>query len=136
MMAKVILRKLENAFTDLYFTFSCIVPCDLNHDGFPDLFIGGRTVPWGYGQTPSFLFSLNDGTGKFKDVTSTYAPDLSNEGMVTSAIWTDINNDGQNDLVVCSEWGTIDAFINNKGKFSKKVLTRKQGYGILFTSGY
>jgi ASPIC and UnbV. len=122
------LKKLDNAFNDLYFTFSCIVPCDLNHDGYPDLFLGGRAVPWGYGQTPPSYFLLNDGSGKFKDVTSTYAPELKNEGMVTSAIWTDINNDGQNDLVVCSEWGTIDAFINTNGKFNKKVLSNKKGF--------
>ncbi len=44
--------KLENAFTDLYLTASSVVPYDFNGDGFIDLFIGGRAVPWEYGQMP------------------------------------------------------------------------------------
>jgi hypothetical protein len=121
-------KRLENAFGKMNFTFSCAVPYDFNGDGYVDLFVGGRVVPWQYGQIPQSYLLQNDGTGKFIDVTPKYASELSKEGMVTQAIWYDIDKDGDKDLIICSEWGTIDAFINDKGKFTKKVLTDKKGW--------
>ena len=120
--------KLPNAFTNLYETFSCIVPCDFNGDGFIDLFLGGRAIPQTYGEIPHSYLLQNDGTGKFVDVTEKYAKDLSEIGMVTNAVWCDINKDGNKDLVVSCEWGGITAFINANGKFIKKQLTDKNGW--------
>jgi hypothetical protein len=120
--------KKEDAFSDLYYTFSCVAPCDFNGDGFIDLFLGGRDVPWEYGQIPHSYLLQNDGTGKFKDVTDKYSKELSQVGMVTNAIWYDIDKDGDKDLLVCSEWGGINVFINDKGKFTKQVITDKQGW--------
>jgi len=121
-------KKLENAFTKLYYTFSCVIPYDFNGDGFVDLFVGGRAVPSAYGEIPHSYLLQNDGTGKFTDVTDKYAKDLSHIGMVTQAIWYDIDKDGDKDLIVCCEWGGITAFINNKGNFTKHILTDKQGW--------
>ena len=120
--------KLQNAFTNLYETFSCVVPYDFNGDGFVDLFLGGRAIPWEYGEVPRSYLLQNDGTGKFTDVTEKYAKDLSRIGMVTSAVWCDINKDGNKDLIVSCEWGGITAFLNDKGKFIKKQLTDKTGW--------
>lgn len=122
------LTKLDNAFQGIYLTASCVVPCDYNKDGFIDLFVGGRAVPWAYGEIPPSYLLQNDGTGKFRDVTSSVAKDLLHEGMVTNAIWTDIDNDGDNDLIISLEWGGIDAFVNDHGHFNKKVLTDKKGW--------
>ena len=72
-----------------------IAAYDFNGDGYVDLFIGGRVVPFHYGETPSSYLLMNDGTGKFKDVTNQYAKKLSNVGMVTNAIWYDIDKDGE-----------------------------------------
>jgi hypothetical protein len=120
--------RLQNAFPNLYETFSCVVPYDFNGDGFTDLFLGGRTIPWEYGKTPRSYLLQNDGTGKFIDVTDKYAKELADVGMVTDAIWYDIDKDGDKDLIVCCEWGGIYAFINNKGNFTKRVLSDKQGW--------
>ena len=120
--------KLENAFTNLFLTASTVVPYDFNGDGFIDLFIGGRAVPWEYGQVPQSYLLMNDKTGKFTDVTKMYAPELSLAGFVTQALWFDIDKDGDKDLLVSLEWGGIEAFINNKGKFTKKILTNKNGW--------
>ena len=70
----------------------------------------------------------NDGTGKFKDVTTARAKELSNAGFVTQAVWNDLDNDGDKDLLVSLEWGGIDAYINNKGVFAKKPLIDKNGW--------
>lgn len=120
--------RLKNAFENVYLTASCVVPYDFNNDGFIDLFIGGRTVPWEYGQTPRSYLLQNDGTGKFKDVTGTRAKELANAGLVTQATWCDLDKDGDKDLVVSLEWGGVDAYINNNGAFSKKSLINKKGW--------
>ena len=120
--------KKEDAFENLYLTASSIVAYDFNGDGFIDLFIGGRTVPWEYGQIPQSYLLLNDTKGEFKDVTATYAPELSKAGFVTQALWFDIDKDGDKDLLISTEWGGILAFINNKGHFTKKVLSDKKGW--------
>jgi hypothetical protein len=120
--------KLQDAFRNIYLTASCVAAYDFNNDGYVDLFIGARTVPWEYGQTPQSYLLQNDGTGKFKDVTSVYAKDLVNVGFVTNATWFDIDKDGDKDLLISLEWGGIVAFINNNGKLEKKVISDKKGW--------
>ena len=119
--------KLDNGFDNLYVNASCVAPCDFNDDGKVDLFIGGRSVPGEYGQIPRSYLLQNDGTGHFKDVTEKFANGLAHIGLVTSAIWYDLNKDGEKDLILSLEWGGIVAFINHHGEFSKKVLTEKKG---------
>jgi len=121
-------KKLDNAFTNLYETYSCILPYDFNHDGYVDLFLGGRAVPWEYGQTPHSHLLQNDGTGKFIDVTDKYAKEISQIGMVTNGVWFDIDKDGDKDLLLCCEWGGIECFINNNGHFTQKHLSDKKGW--------
>ena len=120
--------KLDNAFDSLYITASCVVPYDFNGDGYEDLFIGGRVVPWEYGQIPQSYLLLNNRKGKFIDVTNTYAKGLSKAGFVTNALWFDIDKDGDKDLLLSLEWGSITAFVNEGGRFEKKELTDRKGW--------
>jgi hypothetical protein len=122
------LMRSRNAFSNIYATQSTVAPYDFNNDGYVDLFIGGRAVPFHYGETPASYLLMNDGAGHFKDVTNQFAKDLANVGMVTNAVWYDIDKDGDKDLIVSLEWGEIVAFINNNGHFIKKVLTDKKGW--------
>ena len=122
------LSKLDSAFSNIFVNASCIVPCDINNDGNTDLFIGGRSVPGKYGEKPRSFLLQNDGRGRFTDVTSRIAGDLENPGFVTSAKWFDIDQDGDKDLILSLEWGGIIAFINDEGKFTRKVLTDKMGW--------
>ena len=120
--------KLDHAFDSIYLTASCVVPYDFNGDGYVDLFIGGRAVPWEYGQIPQSYLLENDKHGHFKDVTSQYSTELSKVGFVRSALWYDINKDGLKDLIISPEWGGICAFINENGSFRKQMLTEKKGW--------
>ncbi|MDP9230830.1 MAG: VCBS repeat-containing protein, partial [Bacteroidota bacterium] len=121
-------NKLDHAFNNLYLTASCVAPYDFNGDGYVDLFIGARAMPWEYGQIPQSYLLENDKNGHFRDVTTKYSNELSRAGLVKSAIWFDINKDGNKDLILSLEWAGISAFLNTKGSFTKKMLTDKKGW--------
>lgn len=96
---------------------SSVVACDYDRDGDLDLFIGGRVVPNAYPTAPrSYL--LQNNKGKFIDVTEDIAPGLSTIGMITSALWTDHNNDNAPDLIVVGEAMPLTVFENHDNKFS------------------
>ncbi len=121
-------RKKDAFVATTQLTASCIKPYDFNADGFVDLFIGGRAIPWEYSKTPTSYLLQNDGAGKFIDVSNKYNVDLAKIGLVTNAAWADLDKDGAKDLVVSLEWGGIVAFKNNKTSFDKKVITDKLGW--------
>jgi len=123
------LQRLTDAFEkNIMLTASCVVPYDFNDDGFIDLFIGGRAVPWEYGAIPRSYLLKNDGKGKFTDVTDQYSKELSRIGFVKHATWADMDKDGDKDLIISLEWDGIVAFVNEKGKFEKKYITDKKGW--------
>jgi hypothetical protein len=122
------LIKLTDAFKNILITASCVAPYDFTGDGFVDLFIGGRAVPWEYGKIPQSYLLKNDGTGKFVDVTDQYSKELAHIGFVKNADWVDLDKDGNKDLVLPLEWGGIVAFKNLKTKFQKLSLTDKKGW--------
>lgn len=120
-------RKLD-AFTAIYSTQSKIIADDINGDGHVDLFIAGRTAPWNYGIAPRSYLLQNDGTGKFKDVTSSYSKDLLNPGLVTDAQLVDLNKDGKKDILLSNAWGTIDAFVKKGNSYTKQTLLNQKGW--------
>jgi hypothetical protein len=85
---------------------------DFDGDGDLDLFVGGRVVPWRYGLDPPSALLENDGRGRFRDVTERAAPGLARVGMVTDALWTDVDGDGRVDLIVAGEWMPLVIFRN------------------------
>jgi hypothetical protein len=95
---------------------SCVTAADFDRDGDLDLFVGGRIMPGEYPLPPASMILINE-HGKFSDQTTSLAPALREVGMVTSAIWTDVNSDSWIDLVVTCEWGTVNFFINDEGQF-------------------
>ena len=87
------------------------------------VFVGGRVVPGRYGVDPPSTLLRNDGHGKFSDVTAQVAPDLAHIGMVTDAMWLDVDGDRRVDLVVVGEWMPITIF-HNTGTKLERVATR------------
>jgi hypothetical protein len=73
----------------------------------------------------SYLY-INNGKGKF-DIADMKTMNLMKLGMVTSASFTDLNNDGWPDLVVTGEWMGIKIFMNQHGKFVETEIPNSTG---------
>jgi len=118
------------AFPKNSVNISTIAANDYDNDGDLDLFFGAGSVPGDYGETPTSYLYQNDGKGHFKDVAKSQFPSLSGLGMVTSAVWTDMDGDGQNDLVVAGLWMAprIFAFKAGKAQEIKSNLNNLSGW--------
>jgi hypothetical protein len=113
-------RKAVGALPPLALSGSRAAAADFDGDGAIDLFVGGRSVLGRYGIDPQSVLLKNVGRGHFTDVTDQAAPVLSHVGMVTDAVWKDIDGDGRPDLIVVGEWMPITIFHNaGHGKLAK-----------------
>ncbi|HET9634583.1 MAG TPA: VCBS repeat-containing protein [Gemmatimonadaceae bacterium] len=125
-------RKAVNAIPPIAQSGSRVAAADYDGDGAVDLFIGGRSVPGRYGMDPQSVLLKNDGKGHFTDITDRLAPGLSHIGMVTDAIWKDVDGDGRLDLVVVGEWMPITIFHNAGGgrlvKTDARGLEKSNGW--------
>ncbi len=90
---------------------------DVDGDGDLDLFLGGRSIPGRYPESPrSFLLKADQ--GKFVDASSG-SPVLEQVGLVKSALFRDVDQDGHPDLLVALEWDYVRYFHNDgNGTFS------------------
>jgi len=106
--------------TDMEST-SVVKAADFDSDGDIDLFVGVRNQSFSYGLPMNGYILGNDGRGKFSNVTSSIAPSLTNVGMITDVTWTDIDKDGDFDLLVVGEYMPIKVFVNERGKLIDKT---------------
>lgn len=105
---------------------SCVRVADVNGDGKPDLFVGGRVVPGSYPETPQSYLLLNSppppGRGvRLINATAQISPELQKIGMVTDAAWLDLNGDKKPELIVVGEWMPVTVFENVNGKLENKT---------------
>jgi hypothetical protein len=92
---------------------------DFDNDGDLDIFIGGRGMPGSFPlPSKSYLLRNDSKNGKiiFTDVTDEWAPALRLPGMVTAAVWADLNNDHYPELLIAGDWMPVMLFQNNKGR--------------------
>jgi hypothetical protein len=109
-------RKAEGYLPPESASGSRVAAADFDGDGHLDLFVGGRVVPWRYGIDPPSMLLRNDGRGggHFTDVTDKVAPGLRHVGMVTDAVWRDLDGDGRPELILVGEWMPITIFKNTR----------------------
>jgi len=110
--------KTKNVLPTLRESGQVVVANDIDKDGDLDLFLGGRILPGRYPYPPSSYLLEND-NGKFVDVTTELASEFKELALVTDAIFSDYDVDGDLDLVVVGEGIALTLFANDNGSFSK-----------------
>ncbi|MDN5284686.1 MAG: hypothetical protein JWR38_960 [Mucilaginibacter sp.] len=93
---------------------SAVAVADVNHDGYPDIFVGGAPDSFGFGKIPESYLLMNDGHGVYHQVA--IPEELKHAGMLRSAEFADLDNDGWPDLVVAGEWMPVKVYLNKKGE--------------------
>jgi hypothetical protein len=122
--------KNDKALPPIYESSQCIKASDIDNDGDLDLFVGTRLIAEKYPFPASSYFLIND-NGLFKKATESVAPDLENIGLVTDAVFTDIDQDGDQDLMMVGEWMNIVLLTNESGKFKNS----SDAFGLSDTRG-
>ncbi|REG90659.1 VCBS repeat-containing protein [Algoriphagus antarcticus] len=118
---------LDKNFSSVKASGSTVRGADFDGDGFMDLFVGGRTPVAQY-PFPDKSFLLKNINGQLQDVTDEIAPGLRKVGMVTDAVWSDVDADGLVDLIVVGELMEISVFKNTGEKLTKLENTGLENY--------
>ena len=87
---------------------------DMDGDGNLDLFVGGRVVPGRYPEAASSRIYRSDGRRFQLDAENSRL--LEKIGLVSGAVWSDLDGDGFPELILACEWGPIRIFKNRAGK--------------------
>jgi hypothetical protein len=115
-----------------YESTSCVRSADFDKDGILEVFVGIRLKPFAYGIPVNGYILENDGKGRFANVTSQVAPELSSIGMIRDMIWEDVDGDGDTDMIIAGDWMSLKIFINENGKFKEKT----DAFGQQKTNGW
>lgn len=86
---------------------------DLDGDGDLDLFVGGRVLAGRWPEAADSRIYRSEGTQLQLDATNNRV--LQKVGLVSGAVWSDLNGDGFPELILACEWGPIKVFSNEKG---------------------
>ena len=124
---KGIFSKSKTNFPTTNNNVSVVAPNDFDNDGDMDVFIGSRSVPGVYGIDPKHLLLENDGKGNFTNVTDKKAFKINEAGMITDAIWEDIDNDSKKDLILVGDW-TAPMIFKNTGRRLTEYKSNLSGY--------
>jgi hypothetical protein len=105
----------DDALPPFLTSAGAVAAADFDRSGRLSVFIGGRIQTGDYPLAPRSALFANRG-GRFEDVTDALAPGLREVGMVTSALWSDVDGDGWPDLLLTLEWGGVKYFHNDHGR--------------------
>jgi hypothetical protein len=104
---------------------SSVAVADVDKDGDLDIFLGSRVAPGRFPESPGGVLMVNNGKAGFTDETGSRAPELQNAGMITDAVFEDVEKDGFPDLILTADWMPVQIFGNNKGRLTN--VSRKWG---------
>ena len=93
-----------------------LAAADVDGDGDVDLFVGSRATPGAYPLPADSRLLLNDGAGWAADQEAGAA--LRGIGLVSGAVFSDVDGDGDPDLLLALEWGPVRLFENDAGRFA------------------
>jgi hypothetical protein len=89
-------------FPEVAISTTKILVDDFDGDGMQDVFVAGRNSPKDYPKIPQSLVFQQTENG-FVNKTSEWLPD-SELGMLTDAVYEDLNQDGKPELLIVGEW--------------------------------
>lgn len=93
-----------------------VAAADYDGDSDIDLFVGGRVIRSYYPRNATSRLFVSDGDRfRFDDDNADLLSDI---GMVTGAVFTDYDLDGDQDLLLSREWDSLLLLQNNNGQFS------------------
>ncbi|MGV6830434.1 MAG: VCBS repeat-containing protein [bacterium] len=108
----------KSALPKILESSQCVKVDDIDKDGDLDLFIGTRLISGKYAYPATSYFLINN-NGIFRKA-SNIAPALNNIGMVTDAEFSDIDLDGDKDLLIVGEWMEVKLLLNEDGFFNDR----------------
>jgi hypothetical protein len=87
---------------------------EISGDGHLALFVGGRVLPGRYPEAvPSRIYRYD---GKQWQLDAANSKQLEQAGLVSGAVWSDLDGDGFPELILACEWGPIRVFKNTAGQ--------------------
>lgn len=111
---------------------SCIAIHDVDGDGDLDLFVGSSVKSGDYGARPKSSLLINQGKGHFRDETPAWFGEGMDLGMVNTAKWTDLDEDGKSELILSGDWQGVRIFeLSPKDK-----LTEIKPKGLEYSAGW
>ncbi len=128
-------KRITDALPEMFESGSIVSIADYDGDGDQDLFVGSRLSPRNYPHSGESCLLKNESTidqVKFTNVTNEQAEGLANIGMITDAIWADIDQDEQIDLILTGEWMPVTIFKNHDGAFTNET----EQFGLLEQTGW
>ena len=93
-----------------------IAVADVDGDGHPDVFVAGHGIPGKFPQ-PASSWLLRGGPGGVK-LDAEQSTVFANIGLVTAAVFVNLDDDILPELALATEWGPIRIFKNSGGKFT------------------
>ncbi len=109
----------------IYGNIGAACTADLDGDGDLDLFLGARSLPGSYPETPSSYILRNDG-GRFVDISAS-VPGIAKVGLVKDALIRDLDEDGRPDLLIACEWQAVRYF-RNEGNWRFSNQSEAMGF--------
>ncbi|MDR8393807.1 FG-GAP-like repeat-containing protein [Aliifodinibius sp. S!AR15-10] len=120
----------RDSIPGLFSTTGPIAATDYDGDGDIDLFVGGRFVPAQYPAGATSRLFINE-NGNFK-LDQTNAQILKDFGLVTGAVFSDFDSDGDPDLLLSREWDSLLLLENENGTFGDV----SSEYGLQYLRGW
>jgi hypothetical protein len=114
-------QTIEESFTNQDSSIGPLALADIDGDGNLDLFVGGRVIPNRYPEPASSrIYRHVKGAWQLDKENS---HNLEKVGLVSGAVWSDLDGDGLPELILAIEWGPLRVFHNDQGRLSEASIS-------------
>jgi enediyne biosynthesis protein E4 len=118
----------KDALPTMLVNKGCIAAADIDADGDIDLFVGALAHAGRFGTyQPSYLLR-NNGKGSFEIANDLLPKAIDAAGMVTSAVFADVNGDMRPDLITAGEWMPVTIYLNKPGAWQEITIPNSSGW--------